>query len=69
MGDFDQGYAGLVETAGDVLHLLQADAVTLGVHAVAQAHIVNGDFLAAKFHGRFLRQWQVRRWRAAEVRP
>ncbi|MNH02894.1 hypothetical protein D3C79_621420 [compost metagenome] len=69
MGDFDQRHTRLVEAAGDVFHLLQADTVAFRVHAVAQAHVVNGDLLAAKFHGRFLRQWQVRGWHAAAVRP
>ncbi|MNY31560.1 hypothetical protein D3C86_1657270 [compost metagenome] len=59
VGDFDQRHAGLVETGGDVLHLLQADLVTLGVHAVAQTHVVDGDFLAAKIHGALLRQWPL----------
>ncbi|MND34547.1 hypothetical protein D3C80_251660 [compost metagenome] len=54
VGDFDQRHAGRVEAAGNVFHLLQADLVTLGVHAVAQAHVVNGDAFAAKIHGRLL---------------
>ncbi|MCY1432048.1 hypothetical protein D9M71_480330 [compost metagenome] len=59
VGDLDQRHAGGVQAAGDVLHLLQADLVALGMHAVAQAHVVDGDFLAAKIHGRLLRRGRV----------
>ena len=55
VGDFDQRHAGRIQALGDALHLLQADLVTLGVHAVAQAHVVYGDFLAAKVHGALLK--------------
>jgi len=51
VGYFNQGYTGGIQTAGDVFHLLQGDLVTLGVHAVAQAHVMHGDFFAAKIHG------------------
>ena len=59
VGDFNQGHASGVQATGDVFHLLQADLVTLGVHAVAQAHVMHGDFFAAKIHGRLLKRGQV----------
>jgi hypothetical protein len=48
VGDFDQRHAGCVEPAGDGLHLVERHEVALGVHAVAQGHVVHGDLLAAK---------------------
>ena len=46
VGDFDEGNAGLVQGAGETDHLLHADLVGFGVHAVAQAHVVQLDALA-----------------------
>ncbi|MNY61147.1 hypothetical protein D3C86_1977970 [compost metagenome] len=51
VGDLDQRHAGGVEAGGDRDHLLQADLVALGVHAVAQAHVVQDDALAVQIHG------------------
>ena len=45
VGHFDQRHAGLVQAAGDRCHLLQRDLVALGVHAVAQRHVVEVIFL------------------------
>ena len=59
VGDFDQGHARSIEAAGNVFHLLQGDLVTLGVHAVAQAHVMHGNFFAAKIHDRLLKRGQV----------
>ena len=69
MGHFDQRHAGRIEAAGNVLHLLQTDLMTLGVHAVAQAHVVNGNAFAAKIHGRLLMRGRVGRWLAVPARP
>src|SRR5690606_26055632 len=46
VGDFDQGYASVVQAAGDGFHLVQRHQVALGVHAVTQGHVVDGDFCA-----------------------
>src|SRR5690606_39173046 len=51
VGDFDQRDAGLIQASGDALHLLQADLVTLGVHAITQGHVMQSDFLALQVHG------------------
>ncbi|MNO66707.1 hypothetical protein D3C76_575030 [compost metagenome] len=68
MGDFDQWHAGGVQAAGDVFHLLQADLVAFGVHAIAQAHVVDGDLLTVKVHGVLLRRGPVVGcWRARSV--
>jgi hypothetical protein len=48
--DFDQRAARFVETLGDGLHLLDGDLVTLGVHAVAQRHVVHFDLDALEIH-------------------
>ncbi|MPM99595.1 hypothetical protein SDC9_146787 [bioreactor metagenome] len=50
VGDLDQRDARFVQAHGDGLHLFERHQVTLGVHAVTQGHVVNGDALAAKFH-------------------
>ncbi|MCY1182737.1 hypothetical protein D9M73_233110 [compost metagenome] len=50
VGDLDQRHAGGVEALGHGDHLLEADLVALGVHAVAQAHVVQGDLLALQIH-------------------
>ncbi|MNW09279.1 hypothetical protein D3C71_2062390 [compost metagenome] len=50
VGDLDQRYAGGVQALGHGDHLLEADLVALGVHAVAQAHVVQGDLLALQIH-------------------
>ena len=50
VGDLDQRHARFVQTDGDGAHLLERHQVALGVHAVTQRHVVDGDFLAAKFH-------------------
>ncbi|MNR32872.1 hypothetical protein D3C85_1504990 [compost metagenome] len=47
MGDFDQRNAGSVEAGSDLHHFLEGDLVALGVHAVAQRHVVQFDLLAA----------------------
>ncbi|WP_434735408.1 hypothetical protein [Candidatus Accumulibacter necessarius] len=44
--DLDVGHAGLVQGGGDLDHLLDADLLALGVHAVAQAHVVQDDLAA-----------------------
>ena len=64
VGHFDQRHAGRVQAAGDGYHLLQRHLVALGVHAVAQGHVVDGDFLACEIHGVSLR---FKRRRAASV--
>ncbi|MNZ77218.1 hypothetical protein D3C78_957470 [compost metagenome] len=46
VGDLDVGHAGVVEGGGDLDHLLDADLLALGVHAVAQAHVVEDDLAA-----------------------
>src|SRR6218665_1014426 len=51
VSDFDQRNAGGVQPAGDGLHLLERHQVALGVHAVAQRHVVHGDLLAFECHG------------------
>ncbi|MND48031.1 hypothetical protein D3C80_389420 [compost metagenome] len=59
MGHLDQRHTGGVEATGNVFHLLQGDLVAFGVHAVTQAHVVDGDGFAVKVHGALLRRWQV----------
>ena len=44
--DFNQRHPGGVQAAGDAFHLLQRHQMALGVHAVAQSHVVDGDFFA-----------------------
>jgi hypothetical protein len=44
VGDFDRVDLGLVQGAGDVLHVLQGILVTDGVAAVAQGHVGDVDF-------------------------
>ena len=51
MGDFDQRHASGVQAAGDALHLVERHQVALGVHAVAQRHVVDGDFFTLQCHG------------------
>ena len=51
VGDFDQRHTGGVQATGDRLHLLQRHLVALGVHAVPQSHVMDGDFLALQCHG------------------
>ena len=43
MGDFDQGHTSLVQTLGDVAHLVQGHQVAFRVHAVTQGHVVDLD--------------------------
>jgi hypothetical protein len=50
VGDFDQRHAGFVQSAGDGAHLVERHLVALGMHAVAQGHVMNGDFFALKIH-------------------
>ncbi len=52
MGHFDERHTGGVERAGDIDHLLERNLVTLGMHAVAQAHVVQRDLSAFEIHGR-----------------
>jgi hypothetical protein len=40
------GHAGRVQRGGDLDHLLDADLLALGMHAVAQAHVVQQDLAA-----------------------
>jgi hypothetical protein len=53
VGDFDQRHAGCVEPGGDADHLIEGHEVTLGVHAVPQGHVVDGNFGAFEIHGGF----------------
>jgi len=46
VGDLQIGHAGRVEGGGDLDHLLDADLLALGMHAVAQGHVVNDDLAA-----------------------
>jgi hypothetical protein len=46
----DQRDAGLVEGRRDVDHLRERDAMALGVHAVAQAHVVEGHGHTRQVH-------------------
>jgi hypothetical protein len=50
VGDLDQRHAGGVQAAGDGGHLLERHLVALGVHAVTQGHVVDGDLLALQVH-------------------
>ena len=50
MGHFNQWHAGVVQTTGDGFHVVQADLVLLGVHAIAQGHVMQGDFFAFEIH-------------------
>ncbi|MPN52124.1 hypothetical protein SDC9_199778 [bioreactor metagenome] len=65
VGDFDQRNAGGVETGGDADHLVEAHQVTLGMHAVAQRHVVQGDVLFG--HGGVLLQAACRERRPASI--
>jgi hypothetical protein len=53
VGDFDQRHAGFVEPGGDADHLIEGHEVTLGVHAVPQGHVVDGDLWCLEIHGGF----------------
>ncbi len=68
VGDFDQRHAGGIQAAGDALHFIEADLVALGVHAVAQAHVMYGNAFAVEVHGRLLRPGQWGQG-AASARP
>ncbi|MNE57994.1 hypothetical protein D3C80_1529980 [compost metagenome] len=59
MGHLDQRHPGGIQAAGDALHFIQADLVPLGVHAVAQAHVMYGNAFAVEVHAQLLRpgQW------------
>lgn len=45
VGHFNQGHTGSVQALGHGLHLLQRHEVALGVHAIAQRHVMQGDLL------------------------
>lgn len=55
VGDFDQRDAGFVEAGGDADHLVEGHQVTLGMHAIPQGHVVDGNGLAFGGHDYFLR--------------
>ena len=44
VGHLDQRHTGGIQAAGDALHLVERHQVALGVHPVAQGHVVQGDF-------------------------
>ncbi|MNF64180.1 hypothetical protein D3C84_459040 [compost metagenome] len=50
VGDFDQRHTGRIETGGHRDHLFDTDLVLFGVHAVAQAHVVQTDALTLQIH-------------------
>lgn len=52
MGDLDQRHAGGVQPGGHRHHLLQADLVALGMHAIAQAHVVQQHVPTLQVHRR-----------------
>ena len=45
MRDLDQRYAGCIQGARHVDHFLDRDLMALGMHAVAQTHVVQFDCL------------------------
>ena len=47
---FDERHARRVESRGDAAHLLERDLMTLRVHAVAQAHVVQHDLAMGLAH-------------------
>src|SRR5690606_31410681 len=46
----DERHPGRVERRGDVAHLLGGDLVPLGMHPVAEAHVVERDFSSCDRH-------------------
>ena len=50
MGDFNHRHPRVVEPGGNCHHLRQRDLMLLGVHAVAQAHVVQRDFSSVEIH-------------------
>ena len=50
VGDLDVGHAGIVQRSGDLDHLFDRHLLALGVHAIAQAHVVDGDLAAFQIH-------------------
>jgi hypothetical protein len=50
VGHLDQRHAGGIQCGGDRDHLLDRDLVLLGVHAIAQAVVVQHDAAAAQVH-------------------
>ena len=51
VGHLDVGHAGLVKRGANLDHLLDADLFALGVHAVAQAHVMQNDLAALEVEG------------------
>jgi hypothetical protein len=45
MGHLNLGHSSVIQACGNGNHLLYRYLVTLGVHTVAQAHIVQSDFI------------------------
>ena len=43
---FNQRYTGLIHGFRDSYHLIYCDLMTLGMHAIAQTHVVDSDFLS-----------------------
>ena len=67
MRHFNERYTGFIEAFGHIHHLRERNLVTLRVHAVAQAHVMQGQGLAVQRgrggrhsvvggHGRVLRR-------------
>ncbi|MNW17349.1 hypothetical protein D3C71_2165150 [compost metagenome] len=48
MGDLNQRDPGIIQCSSESNHLQDADLVSLGVHAIAQAHIVEQNLSAFK---------------------
>ncbi|MNP26947.1 hypothetical protein D3C76_1198310 [compost metagenome] len=51
MGDFDGVHLGPVQGAGDGVHVIQRILMTDGVHAIAQGHVGDVEFLAVHARG------------------